>query len=435
MPTPTPSLGYGQRGEASIDAVNRYMRSAPWYQALLQSFGQNPANVHLTDAQKQQVIRAAQAHGIIVDEGHNGQEVDDSGNFHAKSHALRNTLVVAGIAGAALLTAGAAGVFGGAAAGSGAAAGALPAGVTLEGTAAGLGGASTAVGGGALASTAVPATGALATGATGLAAGAGGAGAASAAGAAGAMGAFDAAGNFVGPTTISASAAPAASAGLSYADILKGVVPTAGNLIGGLIQAKSAGDASAAQQKYLEEALAYAKESDAYNRQRQARLDAQEVSRYGDYQGRIAPFIANGVTSNDRMTALLGLPARAPGAGGGSGSSGPPASQRVASDPATQAAIRKELQAVNSSDDPAGWDEYLASHGDSAAKNWDYWKHRIDIGDGVGKGYAGATSASAPSQGAASVQMRAPDGSVKAVPADQVDFYTARGATRLQGAA
>src|SRR5256885_9154823 len=108
MATP-PSLGYGQRGEAPIDAVNTWMRGQPWYQQLLQSFGQDPRNVHLSDDQKQRVIQAAQANGVVVDEGHNGQEIDDSGNFHAKSHALRNTLIVAGIARAALLTAGAAG--------------------------------------------------------------------------------------------------------------------------------------------------------------------------------------------------------------------------------------------------------------------------------------------------------------------------------------
>jgi hypothetical protein len=145
MATTPPALGYGQRGEAPINSVNQWMRSQPWYTQLITSFGQTPNNVHLNDAQKQQVIRAAQANGVIVDEGHNGQEVDDSGNFQAKSHALRNTLIVAGIAGAALLTAGAAGAFAGAAA---PAAGALPAGVTLEGTAAGLGGASTVVGAG-----------------------------------------------------------------------------------------------------------------------------------------------------------------------------------------------------------------------------------------------------------------------------------------------
>lgn len=137
MPNTPPSLGYGQRDEAPIDHVNQYMRSADWYQSLIKSFGQDPNNVHLNDTQKQQVIRAAQANGIVVDEGGNGQEVDDSGNFRAKGHGLRNTLIVAGIAGAALATMGAAGVFSGAAAagGSGAAAGGGAAAATGAGTA------------------------------------------------------------------------------------------------------------------------------------------------------------------------------------------------------------------------------------------------------------------------------------------------------------
>jgi hypothetical protein len=66
---PTPNLGYGNQTEATIDQVNRYMRAAPWYRDLLRSFGQDPNNVHLSDGQKQQVLRAAQANGIVVDEG------------------------------------------------------------------------------------------------------------------------------------------------------------------------------------------------------------------------------------------------------------------------------------------------------------------------------------------------------------------------------
>ncbi len=85
----TPNLGYGQRGEVPIDAYNQWQRSQPWYRTLIQSFGQDLNNVHLNDNQKQQVIRAAQANGVVVDEGHNGQEVDDSGNFQAKSSAVR----------------------------------------------------------------------------------------------------------------------------------------------------------------------------------------------------------------------------------------------------------------------------------------------------------------------------------------------------------
>src|SRR5438105_3299103 len=109
MPTATyapPTLGYGNRAEASIDAVNQWMRSTPWYQQKLASWGQTPNNVHLSDWQKQDLIRTAQANGVVVDEGHDGQQLDDSGNFEAKGHGLRNTLIVAGIAAAALATAG-----------------------------------------------------------------------------------------------------------------------------------------------------------------------------------------------------------------------------------------------------------------------------------------------------------------------------------------
>lgn len=132
--TPTqPQLGYGNRAESSIDSVNQWMRSQPWYQEQLQKWGQDPNNVHLTDPEKQDIIKLAQANGVVVDEGHNGQEIDDSGNFQAKSHTLRNVMIVGGLAAAALLTAGAAGVFGSAAAGAGA-------GADAAGTAAGLGG-------------------------------------------------------------------------------------------------------------------------------------------------------------------------------------------------------------------------------------------------------------------------------------------------------
>lgn len=123
MATTAPSLGYGERDKADINDVNVWMGQQPWYRELLASFGQSPDNVHLSDSQKQQVIRAAQANGIVVDEGGNGQEVDDSGNFRAKGHKLRNTMIVAGIAAAALGTLGAAGVLGGAAGAGGAASG------------------------------------------------------------------------------------------------------------------------------------------------------------------------------------------------------------------------------------------------------------------------------------------------------------------------
>lgn len=117
MPDPTqnPQLGYGKPSEQSIDTVNQWMRASPWYNDLLKSWGQDPRNVHLNNDQKKQVVRAAQAQGVVVDEGK--MEVDPSGNFNPKGHKLRNTLIVAGIAGATIATMGAAGAFSGTALG------------------------------------------------------------------------------------------------------------------------------------------------------------------------------------------------------------------------------------------------------------------------------------------------------------------------------
>lgn len=209
----SPNLGYGNRSEVNIDAYNQWQRSQPWYQQLIRSFGQDPNNVHLSDNQKQQVIKAAQANGVVVDEGGDGQEVDDSGNFRAKGHKLRNTLIVGGIAGAALLTAGLAGAFGGAAAGGAGGAEAAGAGAGLagiEGGAYGLGDAALA----------------------GLGSGAMGAG--GAAGAAGAgLGAWDAAGNFIGDSTVS---------GLAGGSTLDKILGSA-SAIGGLLGANETGRA------------------------------------------------------------------------------------------------------------------------------------------------------------------------------------------------
>jgi hypothetical protein len=102
-------LGYGKPSEATIDQVNIWMRSTPWYQQQLRAWGQDPGHPTLTKAQSRQILREAQANGVVVDEG--DMEVDNHGNFNPKGHKLRNVLVVAGIAGAAIATMGAAGVF------------------------------------------------------------------------------------------------------------------------------------------------------------------------------------------------------------------------------------------------------------------------------------------------------------------------------------
>lgn len=272
-----PTLGYGQRGEAAIDSVNQWMRTQPWYQALIRSFGQDPSSVKLNDAQKQQVIRAAQANGVVVDEGGNGQEVDDSGNFRAKGHKLRNTLIVAGLAGAALLTAGAAGAFGGAAAagGSGAAAGTGAGLAGVEGGAYGLGtGAVSALGTGAMG--AVPVAGAAGAGAAGAGAALGG-------------------GAGVGTTAGVAGGGVAASKGISswLSPILGTVVPVAGNLIGATIASNANTEAARIQAESAQKALDF------------------EKQQYADLTGRLTPYFTAGGASTDRMAQLLGLPARA----------------------------------------------------------------------------------------------------------------------------
>jgi hypothetical protein len=177
MDTPQqPQLGYGKPTEATVDQVNQWMRSQPWYQGLLKSWGQDPNNVHLNDQQKQQIIQQAQANGVVVDQGN--MEVDPSGNFNPVGHKLRNTLIVAGLAAATIGTMGAAGAFsgaaagamgaGGAASGAGAAAGTAGTLAGIEGGAAGLGsGALGALGTGAMGATALPALGAAGAGAAG----------------------------------------------------------------------------------------------------------------------------------------------------------------------------------------------------------------------------------------------------------------------------
>ncbi len=378
MPTSTaPQLGYGQRAEAPIDAVNQYMRSQPWYQQLIRSFGQDPSDVHLDDSQKQQVIRAAQANGIIVDEGHNGQEVDDSGNFHAKSHALRNTLIVAGIAAAALATAGAAGVFGGAAAGGGSAA----SGAAGAGSLAGVEGGAYGLGDAALAS--------LGGGAGAAGAGAGAAGAASA-------GAWDAAGNFIGPSTVSSVIPVAKGASTLGSDLLRYALPTAGGVIGGIIQANAAGNASEAQQRYLEEALAYEKEKDKGNIER-------EAGRYGDYRGNIAPYLATGQAANSRMASLLGLSPSANPYGG-------PVYQPTA----PSAPLPQPPPTTNDPTNPYG-------------KPVGGFDPNVDH---IQTQPAGRTTAPPQTQ---TVPMVGPDGSQQNVPANQVEYWKSKGA-QLMGA-
>ena len=155
-----PNLGYGKQTEASIDAVNQWMRSTPWWQQIAGQGG------HLSKQQRQMILRQAQANGVVVDEG--DMEIDPAGNFNPRGHKLRNTLIVAGIAGATLATMGAAGAFAGAGAGAGA--GSAGAAAPLASTTIGTGMLGPIAGGTGLAGAGAGAAGAGAAGAGTLAA-------------------------------------------------------------------------------------------------------------------------------------------------------------------------------------------------------------------------------------------------------------------------
>jgi len=117
-----------------------------------------------------------------------------------------------------------------------------------------------------------------------------------------------------------AAAGGTTAAGIGGAALRYGA-PIAGNLVNGIIQSRASSDAADEQQKYLQQALDYEKEKDAYQRGVDQQAVAREESRYAGYQDRIRGFIDNGQSSNDRMASLLGLPAR-PGGGGGGGRGG-----------------------------------------------------------------------------------------------------------------
>jgi hypothetical protein len=501
----------GGQSEATIDQANIAMRSMPWYQSQMRTWGQDPGHPTITSWQRDQLTRMAQANGFVVDQGN--IEMDDHGNWNPKGHKLRNTIIVIGIAAATVATLGAAGVFAAGAAGAGAGAGGAAAGGA--GAAAGTAGTLAGVEGGAagLSSTALAGLGTGAMGAVPVAA-AGGAAAAGALPAgvalegtaagpgattiAGTAGAVGTPASLVGKTLSADGIAAAKDAGYTVdangvvtdaanvppdyiqsasgssglvSNLYKYVLPIGGSIASSLIAAKASGDASAAQTKYLEEALAYEKENDLYKRGVDAAAVQKEAARYGDYQSRISPFIDNGISSNDRMSSLVGLPARTGATSGGAysyggysggGSSGGGGSQGVAITPQITQKILDNYKSLGLTPSGAGsgptdtayFAEKYAQTGGSTPDNDSYWfgpngriaKEARQAGVTFGTpsptsptsqtpAAPAPTSAPPPITGApvakALVKLRAPDGSERDIPADQVDQYLARGATRV----
>ncbi len=361
--------------KVDIDKFNQWMRAQPWYAQTLAKFGGRADS----DAAKTAVVRAAQAAGAQIDEGN--MEVDNTGNLRGKGHKLRNTLIVAGIAGAALATAGLAGAFAPGAVGmAGGASGAGAAGAGGAG-AAGLG------------------SGTLFAGEAGLsAAGAAGAGVAAAAIPTSVTAALTTAG--LSAPMIKQTVSKVTSLGLSptLENILKYALPVGGSIVSGIVQSKSASSAQEAQQKYLEEALAYEKDKDkaalARNEERYQFGKGQEASRYADFSGRIAPYLATGASANDRMAALLGLPA-GPRA---SGAMPPPAPTGMPAGPAPTAPTPSAPGQITTQPAPASRDNTLATPAQPQEPL---------------------------------VTMRAPTGQVQQVPASQKKHYEQQGAVEV----
>jgi hypothetical protein len=284
---PAPALGYGKPTEASIDQVNIWMRSTPWYQQLLKQWGHDPAHPgDLTKAQRDQLLRTAQAQGVVVDQG--DMEIDTHGNFNPKGHKLRNTLIVAGIAGATLATMGAAGAFAGAA---GAGAGAGAGGGTL---------ASSAIGSGAIGGI---------TGGTGLAAGTGGALASTAIGS-------GAIAPIVGGTGLTAGGAGVGSTLLSGAGRFAGSPQGANlltNVFGTIYGTHAQGAAGRAQLEYLQRKDEQERQdklaADAEARRQFDQTQALNLEQYNQREARLAPFRSTGTGANATLASWLGLPA------------------------------------------------------------------------------------------------------------------------------
>ncbi len=153
--------GIGNEQQAS--QATAFMRSQPWYQELVSSWGLDPNDTDqngnlttkLTDEQQQQLIAAARDNGIGISDSYS---IDENGQIaKPDSHMLRNIAIAAGIAGLALTGFGAAGIgpLGGVLGGAGGAAeaGGLASSSVLGGTGAG-GAAGVAGGAGTLASVA-----------------------------------------------------------------------------------------------------------------------------------------------------------------------------------------------------------------------------------------------------------------------------------------
>lgn len=348
-PPQGPQLPPGIGNDQQATQATAYIRQQPWYLQWLQSQGIRPGadgQVKLSDDQAKSLYNLALQHGIGLNDKYD--QFDENGQISEGHHLWRNIGIGAAIGGLALTGLGAAGI--------GPLAGALGGGAGAAGAAgAGLGADAAGVG----------ATAGLATGA--------GVGTAIAAPTIADISGLVAGGGLAG---IGAGAGVSGAAGIAGAGApswLGPAIGAGGNLLGTVISANANSNAAELNQKYLEDALAYEKERDAYTR-------STEANRYGALTSGLSPYRSTGTAANARMADLLGLPT-------------PASAPMPANQPMT------------------GMGSLAATTGGMAAP-------------GV------ITQPIAP---APTIMMQAPDGSTQQVPADQEGHWTQMGARRVGG--
>lgn len=182
-------------------------------------------------------------------------------------------------------------------------------------------------------------------------------------------------------------------------------ISAAVNFFTGRSQAKAATTASAQQQEGIREARAYAEPKYA-----EALRIAQEQHAAG--QAGLAPYAQQGGQGLTALTALLGLPA-APAARAAPMAAAPVAPMAAAPPGGDMAGL------VNGRGVPLSMLSQLTT------------KQIADANRATGGAFLGGGGTAAPATQSSYVTLRAPTGETRPVPAEQVDFYVARGATRI----
>jgi hypothetical protein len=168
-------------------------------------------------------------------------------------------------------------------------------------------------------------------------------------------------------------------------------------LVGTGIAASGQTKAAEIQAQYLREALAYEKQRDAY-------LQQLEAARYGDISRRLEPYQAQATTTGDALAKLLGV------------------------NPASYTYGTPEGAASSSMGPPVQMPSPMATPPKTTGTPTGLPAGDVLRGAATQAGMYGRWPFPATPPSAGTVTMRAPDGTTKQIPQDQIAHYTSRGA-------